>query len=36
MDKVRRLAWVLIGIIYAAYKTKLFTLRPKLFDFSET
>jgi putrescine importer len=28
--------WLVIGIVYAAYKTKMFTLRPKLFDFSET
>jgi len=30
------LTWLVVGIIYAAYKTKWFTLRPKLFDFSET
>jgi len=28
--------WLAVGIVYAAYKTKGFTLRPKLFDFSET
>jgi len=28
--------WLIVGIVYAAYKTKGFTLRPKLFDFSET
>lgn len=28
--------WLVAGIVYAAYKTKGFTLRPKLFDFSET
>ena len=28
--------WLAVGIAYAAYKTKGFTLRPKLFDFSET
>jgi len=28
--------WLIIGTLYAAYKTKGFTLRPKLFDFSET
>lgn len=28
--------WLVVGIVYAAYKTKMFTLRPKLFDFSET
>jgi amino acid transporter len=30
------LIWLVVGILYAAYKTKGFTLRPKLFDFSET
>jgi len=30
------LVWLVIGIVYSAYKTKMFTLRPKLFDFSET
>jgi putrescine importer len=30
------LTWLVIGVAYAAYKTKWFTLRPKLFDFSET
>jgi amino acid transporter len=30
------LIWLIVGIVYAAYKTKGFTLRPKLFDFSET
>jgi hypothetical protein len=30
------LAWLGIGFVYAAHKTKWFTLRPKLFDFSET
>jgi putrescine importer len=34
--KYAGLAWLLIGIAYAGYKTKWFTLRPKLFDFSET
>jgi amino acid transporter len=28
--------WLVVGIAYSAYKTKGFTLRPKLFDFSET
>ena len=28
--------WLVVGTLYAAYKTKGFTLRPKLFDFSET
>jgi len=30
------IVWLIVGIVYAAYKTKGFTLRPKLFDFSET
>jgi putrescine importer len=30
------LAWLGFGLAYAAYKTRGFTLRPKLFDFSET
>jgi putrescine importer len=30
------LAWLAFGLVYAAYKTRGFTLRPKLFDFSET
>jgi len=29
-------AWLVIGLIYAAYRTRLFTLRAKLIDFSET
>lgn len=28
--------WLVVGIVCAAYKTRGFTLRPKLFDFSET
>jgi putrescine importer len=28
-------AWI-VGVLYAAYKTRGFTLRPKLFDFSES
>jgi len=34
--KYAGLAWLAFGIAYAAYKTKGFRLRPKLFDFSET
>jgi len=34
--KYAGLVWLAIGIVYAAYKTRGFTLRPKLFDFSET
>ena len=30
------LVWLAVGVAYAAYKTRGFTLRPKLFDFSET
>jgi amino acid transporter len=30
------LAWLVFGVVYAAYKTRLFTLRPKMIDFSET
>jgi amino acid transporter len=34
--KYAGLAWLAIGMVYAAYKTRGFTLRPKLFDFSES
>ena len=34
--KFAGLAWLGAGLIYAAYKTRLFTLRPKLIDFSES
>jgi putrescine importer len=30
------LVWLAVGVAYAAYKTRGFTLRPKLIDFSET
>jgi amino acid transporter len=30
------IVWLIVGTVYAAYKTKGFTLRPALFDFSET
>jgi len=30
------LSWLAVGLIYAAYRTKMFTLRPKLFNFDET
>jgi uncharacterized membrane protein YdbT with pleckstrin-like domain len=30
------LIWLVIGIAYAAYKTRGFKLRPKLIDFSES
>jgi putrescine importer len=29
-------AWLVIGLVYAAYRTRFFTLRAKLIDFSET
>jgi amino acid transporter len=34
--KYAGLAWLVFGVIYAAYKTRGFTLRPKLFDFDES
>jgi putrescine importer len=34
--KYAGLAWLAVGLIYAAYKTRFFTLRPKLIDFSES
>jgi len=34
--KYAGLVWLAVGAVYAAYKTKGFRLRPKLFDFSET
>jgi hypothetical protein len=34
--KYAGLVWLAFGVVYAAYKTRGFTLRPKLFDFSET
>jgi putrescine importer len=30
------LTWLAIGTVYAGYRTRMFTLRPKLFNFSET
>jgi putrescine importer len=29
-------AWLGVGLVYAAYKTRFFTVRPKLIDFSES
>jgi putrescine importer len=29
-------AWLIVGVVYSAYKTRGFTLRPKLIDFSES
>ena len=34
--KYAGLIWLVFGLIYASYRTRLFTLRPKLFDFNET
>ena len=34
--KYAGLAWIVVGILYGAYKTRGFTLRPKLIDFSES
>jgi putrescine importer len=34
--KYAGVVWLAFGIFYAAYKTRGFTLRPKLFDFSES
>ncbi len=34
--KYAGLAWLAIGVFYGAYKTRGFTLRPKLIDFSES
>jgi putrescine importer len=34
--KYAGLAWLAIGAAYGGYRTRLFTLRPKLIDFSET
>jgi hypothetical protein len=34
--KYAGLIWLVVGLIYAGYRTKMFTLRPKLFNFNET
>jgi len=34
--KYAGLAWLLVGLIYAAVKTRMFTLRPKVFNLNET
>jgi putrescine importer len=34
--KYAGLTWLALGTIYAGYRTKMFTLRPKLFNFNET
>jgi amino acid transporter len=30
------IAWLVVGVVYGAYKTRGFTVRPKLIDFSES
>jgi putrescine importer len=30
------MTWLSFGIVYAAYRTKMFTIRPKLFNYSES
>ena len=34
--KYAGLTWLGIGLVYASYRTRMFTLRPKLFNFNET
>ena len=34
--KYAGLIWLGIGLVYASYRTRMFTLRPKLFNFNET
>ncbi len=34
--KYAGLTWLAIGVIYASYRTRMFTVRPKLFNFNET
>jgi len=34
--KYAGLIWLGIGLVYACYRTRMFTLRPKLFNFNET
>jgi len=34
--KYAGIAWLTMGVLYGAYKTRGFTLRPKLIDFSES
>jgi len=33
--KYAGLAWLGVGLIYASYRTRMFTIRPKLFNFNE-
>jgi putrescine importer len=34
--KYAGVTWLVIGLIYAGYRTRMFTVRPKLFNFNET
>jgi putrescine importer len=34
--KYAGLIWLAVGLIYSSYRTRMFTLRPKLFNFNET
>jgi amino acid transporter len=34
--KYAGLIWLVVGLIYASHRTRMFTLRPKLFNFNET
>jgi amino acid transporter len=34
--KYAGIVWLIIGLLYAAYRTRMFTLRAKIIDFSET
>ena len=34
--KYAGMIWLAVGLIYASYRTRMFTLRPKLFNFNET
>lgn len=34
--KYAGIAWLVVGVVYGAYKTRGFTLRPQLIDFSES
>ena len=34
--KYAGLIWLGIGLVYAAYRTRMFTVRPRLFNFNET
>jgi putrescine importer len=34
--KYAGLTWLAVGVLYASYRTRMFTVRPKLFNFNET